>query len=416
MSISTPVDRFAAPNRPKDNGSAVHAERAQKPINVLHVVDCYLRLTENWIYPQIQRVPQSRGRVTCRSTVNLSAFPLSRRQLLLTPPPWRRTAGFPRLYNSIAFRLGRPDAFLDLSLRCWPAKLLHAHFGMCGWETLELKRRHDLPLITSFYGYDAWFMPRAESRWVDRYRELFATGDLFLVEGPAMQARLGALGCPKEKILVHRIGVDLEKLPFTERNFAPGLKILMIGRFTEKKGLADGLEACARARSQGVNLTVTIVGDAPSADVSGQRIKQQLQTIASRPELAGRVVFTGFVPLEQTRALLATHNVFLCPSRHASDGDAEGGSPVILTEAMASGLLAIGTRHCDIPELILNEETGYLADEGDIHGLVDALCDAGEKGENCAVLASRGRKHVEKNFSLATQLAEQRSIYERATA
>jgi hypothetical protein len=50
--------------------------------------------------------------------------------------------------------------------------------------------------------------------------------------------------------------------------------------------------------------------------------------------------------------------VFLCPSRFGPGGDAEGGLPVELLEAMGMGLLCVGSRHCDIPEAIIAERPG----------------------------------------------------------
>jgi colanic acid/amylovoran biosynthesis glycosyltransferase len=196
---------------------------------------------------------------------------------------------------------------------------------------------------------------------------------MFLVEGPAMRSRLVELGCAAEKVCVHRIGVDLTNLMFRERNFVEPLTIIMVGRFVEKKGLVDGVQACALAARRGLNLKLTIVGGPRKGEAIGQRIEMELREYASHPALAGRVSFTGFLTLPETRDLVSKQHLFLSPSRHAANGDAEGGSPVILTEAMAQGLLCIGTRHCDIPEVIIDGETGFLGAEGKPEELAEIL-------------------------------------------
>ncbi len=380
-------------------------------MRVLHTVETFLDIAENWIYPQITRVPGVEGRVICNAVENLEAFPMDKKSLTVHPPPWDRAFGAPRFLNAVARRLGRGGEVLALKARMWRPRVLHAHFGPCGWGSLALKKRLDVPLITSFYGYDAWLLPAAEPVWRQRYEELFSFGEFFLVEGPAMRDRLVELGCPADKARIHRIGVDLSRLPFEARDFSGGLKIAMVGRFVEKKGLLDGLHACARASARGAKLSVTVIGDAVAGDAAGRRIKEELQRTAERPALAGRVRFTGFLPVEQTRSLLAAHNVLLCPSRQAANGDAEGGSPVVLTEVMALGLLCIGTRHCDIPEIILDDETGYLCNEGDVAAMADVLCALDHDPGKLATLAAAGRKHVERNFSLLTQLNRVHSIY-----
>lgn len=380
-------------------------------LQVLHAVNTFLNVTENWIYPQIVCVPNVESRVICGSVINLKTFPVPKRSLIVYPPPWNFAFGVSSLLNALARRLGCGGAVAGLKIRWWRPLIVHAHFGKQGWASLALRKRLNIPLITSFYGYDAWRLPKADPVWQQRYHELFLKGDIFLVEGPAMRDRLVALGCPVSKVRIHRIGVDLTKLQFEAKSFSHGLAIAMVGRFVEKKGLADGLRACAQARSRGVKLNVTIIGDASAKGAVGQRIKAELQTLAGQPELSGRVHFAGFVPLEKTRDVLKTHNVFLCPSKHAANGDAEGGSPVTLTEAMAFGLLCIGTRHCDIPEVILDSKTGFLCNEGDVAGIADVLCTVAHDQNGLAQVAEAGRRHVEEYFSLQVQLNRLRTIY-----
>jgi colanic acid/amylovoran biosynthesis glycosyltransferase len=380
-------------------------------IRVLHTLDYFVSFTENWIYPQVTQVPSVEGSVICLVVENPELYPIDKRRLTVYPPPWNSAFGLPRLFDAFARRMGRGALVPALKVRQWRPLILHAHFGMRGWGSIGLKKRLGIPLVTSFYGYDAWLLPDSEPIWRERYKELFTIGDVFLVEGPAMQARLMELGCPADKVRVHRIGVDLSQLPFKTRDFSGDLRIAMVGRFVEKKGLPDGLRACARACSLGGNLSVTIVGDPLDNDVAGQRVKEELLALASSPELSGRVRLTGFLSLQETRSLLATQDVLLCPSRQAANGDAEGGSPVVLTEAMALGLLCIGTRHCDIPEVIKDAVTGYLCHEGDVAAMVDILCSLGSDPGKLKKLTYAGRKHIEENFSQQNQLNKVRTIY-----
>jgi colanic acid/amylovoran/stewartan biosynthesis glycosyltransferase WcaL/AmsK/CpsK len=161
-----------------------------------------------------------------------------------------------------------------------------------------------------------------------------------------------------------------------------------------------------------VNMDITIVGDASPGDALGQEIKKKLTALAHGPELSGRVRFTGFLPPDKMRAIVKEHNIFLCPSKHSGDGDAEGGSPVALTEAMASGLLCVGSRHCDIPELILDDKTGYLFHEGDVNAIADVLCSLNNTAQaRIAEITDAGRAHVEESFSLPIQLNRLQQIY-----
>jgi colanic acid/amylovoran biosynthesis glycosyltransferase len=384
------------------------------PIRVLHSVSTYLNLSENWIYPQITRVPAVQVRVICSSVANLNDFPIAGGPIV-NPPTWEAWFGIPRMVNALSRRLGFGGCVSRTRIRRWRPAMIHAHFGMRGFECLGLKQSLGIPLVTSFYGYDAWMLPHSDPVWLSRYERLFAAGDAFLVEGPRMCKRLIDLGCPREKIRIHRIGVDLEALAFRPSAISPHPQIVMVGRFVEKKGLIDGLRACLEARLRGVDLKVTVIGDHGVNDRAGRQIKESLFKLASEPGLSGRVAFTGFLSMGKTRETIREHQILLCPSKHAANGDAEGGSPVVLTEAMAQGLICIGTQHCDIPEVIVNGETGYLCEEGDIAGMTEVLCALAQRRDSPIGLVMQGRKHIETHFSLRTQLQKLGHIYDSLT-
>jgi colanic acid/amylovoran biosynthesis glycosyltransferase len=379
-------------------------------LRVLHSVFTYLNLSENWIYPQITLVPGVQGRVSCSSVTNLNDFPIAGRPIV-NPPMWDSAYGIPRTVNALSRRLGFGGWGSRMRIRHWRPQIVHAHFGPRGFECLGLRDFLNIPLVTSFYGYDAWMLPQIDPVWLTRYQQLFARSVVFLVEGPAMAKRLVDLGCPCEKVRVHRIGVNLESLPFTPNSISSQLQIVMVGRFVEKKGLIDGLRACLAARLRGVDLKVTVIGDAVTNDHAGCKIKEELFKVAGEGVLSGRVEFTGFLSTEKTKEVMRAHQIFLCPSRHAGNGDAEGGAPVVLTEAMAQGLICVGTRHCDIPEIIVQGETGYLCEEGDISGMAEVLYQLADRGGNSKNLVSQGRKHIEANFSLTSQLQKLGQIY-----
>ena len=380
------------------------------PIRVLHSVSTYLNVSENWIYPQITRVPAVQSRVICSSVTNLNDFPMAERPIV-DPPTWESWFGIPRVVNALSRRLGIGGWGSLIRIRQWRPQIVHAHFGPRGFECLALTDFLNIPLVTSFYGYDAWLLPQIDPVWLTRYQQLFAKSVAFLVEGPAMAQRLIDLGCPREKVRVHRIGVNLEALPFTQNNISSQLLIVMVGRFVEKKGLIDGLRACHAAGLRGVDLKVTVIGDAVTNDHAGSKIKEELFRLAGEGGLSGRVEFTGFLSTEKTKEVMREHQIFLCPSRHAANGDAEGGAPVVLTEAMAQGLICVGTRHCDIPEVIVQGETGYLCEEGDISGLAEVLYQLAGRRGNSMNLVSQGRKHIEANFCLTSQLEKLGQIY-----
>jgi len=268
---------------------------------------------------------------------------------------------------------GRLTAALALEhVRARRPHLLHAHFGHTGWRWLTTARRLDVPLVTSFYGWDVSVLAR-RPWWRRRYRQLFAGGARFLCEGPAMARTLEALGCPSHRIGIQRLGLDARGIEARSRALRPGepLEVLAAARFTEKKGLPDAIAAVALA-SREIEVRLTVAGAAAPTG-AGRREARRIADAAGASGLGDRLRFVGTLPHDELLALALRSHVFLQPSRTAADGDSEGGAPVTLVDVAATGLPAVATRHADIPEVVVDGETGLLAAEGEVSTLAAHL-------------------------------------------
>jgi colanic acid/amylovoran biosynthesis glycosyltransferase len=83
---------------------------------------------------------------------------------------------------------------------------------------------------------------------------------------------------------------------------------------------------------------------------------------------------------------------------------------------MAMGLLCVGTRHCDIPEVIVDGKTGFLCAEGDVVGLAETLIEIATATDRLSGLTDAGREHIERRFSMKTQLEALAGVYDRLRA
>lgn len=271
--------------------------------------------------------------------------------------------------------------------------IIQAGFGEQGLKALRMKRVGAIRgrLVTAFRGAD--LSRHLQSRGSSVYRRLFREGDLFLPVSRVFQARLEALGCPPEKVQVHRTGIDLARFPFTPNSAGPALRLVSIGRLVEKKGLEDGLKAVARLQASGLDISYTLVGDGP--------LRPSLEETA-RQFRAARVVFTGAVEQKRVTEYLAESDILLTPSVKARDGDEEG-IPNVIKEAMALGRPVVSTRHSGIPELVLDGVTGLLAGERDPEGLAAALRRLIEHPELWPGLQDAARRKVEQEYNIERQ-------------
>lgn len=84
---------------------------------------------------------------------------------------------------------------------------------------------------------------------------------------------------------------------------------------------------------------------------------------------------------------------------------ARGGAPVVLLNAQATGMPVISTVHCDIPEEVINGETGLLTQEKDIDSLSESIkvfynMDNNEYQTYC----HNARVHIEENYDSIKKL------------
>ena len=376
--------------------------------SVGHIISSFLSRTQNWIYNQIQFQAKYRSIVLAQKLDRREHFPYERVYAMRELPGWRWLVerGVRKLvtgYYPYHYQIARKQQ----------VRLLQAHFGRAGLHSLRLANTLDVPLITSFYGSDMSKRSNGRANLESEYAPLFEAGDLFLVEGPAAKEQLKVLGCPTERIIIQRLGVDLEKIPYRSRQVADGapIRILMAATFAEKKGMPYGVEAFCQAARETPRLRLTVVGDARATKPEEEGIKRQLRDLVAQYDMGTRVSFLGYVRLNQLRELAYTHHIFLHPSVIASTGDNEGGSPVVITEMAASGLPVISSHHCDIPHAVLDGTTGVLTDERNVEQLRLALIQLATDDRLRLQMAKQGREHVAEHFSAKRQGHKLGEIY-----
>jgi glycosyltransferase involved in cell wall biosynthesis len=312
----------------------------------------FLPYSQTFVYEEIRHHERYAVEVFCRSRLLSERFPFE---------PVHR--GGP-LY-AITCRSPRFEA----RFRSQGFALVHAHFGPGAVYARPFARRHRLPLVVTFHGYDvgllgsrARFLP-TNLRYALLGPRVLRDMTLGLCASTELRAMLEARGVPAERLRVHRLGVDLQR-------FRPGarpadrFRVAMIGRLVEKKGFEYGLEAFARAARTRPALELTLAGD-------GER-RSALERQAAGLGVAGRVRFTGPLPPGAVAELLATSHVLLAPSVVDRHGNRESGL-IVVKEASACAAVPVGTRHGGIPEIIDDGRTGFLVAERDVDGMAARL-------------------------------------------
>ncbi len=380
---------------------------------IFYKLGTFLPITETWIYEQLINLKIYEPVVYCYGIENKDIFPMDNikiRSLELRKDYKKINI----IINKILKKIFGEYYYFYSNLRKDKPLLIHAHFGFSGYDFLPYKKQIDVPLITTFYGNDLSFLPKSFPVWKKRYKQLFEKGDLFLVEGNFMKKTLVSLGCSKDKIKVHHIGVNLKRINFAPRRLRSKqtIKILVSSSFKEKKGIPYAIEAFVNIRKLYPNkkIELTIIGDSNGND-EGKIEKKKIMELIKKHNIENSVNLLGYKPHNLFLSELYNHHIFLHPSIQASNGDNEGGAPVSIIEASASGMPVLSTFHCDIPEVIINNDTGLLVPERDVKSLTEKLKILIDNYESWESMGFKGRKHIQDNYNIEKQTIELENIY-----
>jgi colanic acid/amylovoran biosynthesis glycosyltransferase len=391
---------------PLTDSSSTNPLPAAAPVAAQYVAT-FLKPEMLHVYRQITGLRAFRPVVFCQKRENAGTFPFP--DVCLLPKP--RTHALRRLWQKQV--LGRPITIYPsearrilAALRQERAEILHVYFGHIGVHLLPLLDICPLPVIVSFHGADAGVdLERAAHRIPTQRMMQKAT--LLLVRSESLAARLVALGADRAKIRLHRTGVPLAEIPFTQRR-APedgAWHCVQACRLIAKKGLATALQAFAKFSEAFPQATFTIAGDGPE--------RASLETTAASLGVADRVRFTGFLPQEKLRTLFAEAHLFLHPSELGADGDQEG-VPNSMLEAMASGLPVVASQPGGIPEAVEHGISGMLTPERDAAALAQSLVTLVTDRTLYAQMSAAAAARVAAAFDLQAQARALEDIYREA--
>jgi colanic acid/amylovoran biosynthesis glycosyltransferase len=173
---------------------------------------------------------------------------------------------------------------------------------------------------------------------------------------------------------------------------APGprpLSIVAVGTLHEVKGQTHLVEACRRLVADGVDVRCELIGDGPDREA----LTAQIQAAG----LSDRVRLLGLLPHDRLAERMRAADVLVAPSVPSSDGRREG-LPVVLMEAMATGLAVVASDLSGIPELVEDDVTGLLTPPGDAVAIAAALARLARDPDLRCRLAAAGRERVQAEY------------------
>lgn len=323
------------------------------------------------------------------------------------------------LVRRAAARLGASEG----AAACWPMEqrriasviervqpdVIHAHFGMAGAKIEAVARKMNIPLVTTFHGFDATNLPN-NPFWKRQYQELWQTSRAVVGVSENICNKLRELGAPKEKVARIANGVKIEDFPYqcpTDRFDGRRVEWLFVGRLVEKKGpllLLESFRLALEKLPADIEASLHIVGD-------GEEMPALLGA-RERHGLESSVHVHGAQPHTFVRSMMRRCHLTAQHSVTAADGNQEG-QPVGLIEAAASGMPLVATRHSGIPEIVVDGRNGFLVEERDVEEMGGRMAFLSSNPGFWPEMSRWGREHVERNLQLGNQVKVWERLYHR---
>lgn len=163
--------------------------------------------------------------------------------------------------------------------------------------------------------------------------------------------------------------------------------ILFLSNYMRCKGILDLIDALSVLKNQGFTFTARLVGAPFDLTV------ETLESILRKNHLEEFVKVTGPLFGDQKIVEFQTADIFVFPTLNDA-------FPLVILEAMQFGLPVISTYVGGIPEIVTDNETGFLIDGGDIKLLADKIALL-LKDKNMRIeMGKKGSSRFSQNYTL----------------
>jgi glycosyltransferase involved in cell wall biosynthesis len=360
--------------------------------------------------------------------------PSPRGVVIVSPGGWRGGGGMGTVSRTIAGYLNSMDAgprayILDPrgvgSAWKWPAYALVAAARMAGLrlsgkadvlhmqfsERMSFVRKGALMLLGQAMGYRA-IAHHHGAELIPFFRN--ASGPMRAWVGFVMRrADMNiVLGRNWERFLQDEVGIDPARVRMmynasrdlgdVERAKPAGgpFEVLMLAHLIPRKGVGEFLQAVARLRGEGLDVTATLAGNGEIERYRGE---------AAALRIAEACRFTGLVGADEVARMLGRADALALPSY-------EEGLPMAILEALSARTTVVATPVGSIPEVLTDGTDCRLVPPGDVDALAAAIGGIARDDGVRARLAAAGRTLFERRFRLDTYMAEMLRLYAAALA
>ena len=164
--------------------------------------------------------------------------------------------------------------------------------------------------------------------------------------------------------------------------------VLFLSNLIKEKGIDLLIEACERLTKAGLAYRCVIIGG--DADRSKSDIELELR----EKGLSQHIDCAGKRYGQDKEKYLAEADLFVFPTYYYNETFG-----LVLLEAMRHGLPCISTDTGGIPDIVLDQKTGYIVPQKDPDALADRMLELLENSELRSRMGQAGEQHYRKHFT-----------------
>lgn len=234
--------------------------------------------------------------------------------------------------------------------RKYDPDIVHVKSIKLGLFALLIKKICHKPYTLWAQGSDIYF-PAIPYRFF--YKIILANADAVIAQ-TADEKRVIQNICNRDVMVISN-GIDLSRFSIlTKKECMNKLQIktnaniiLFVGSLREVKGVRYLIEAMRLLIKQNINVRLMLVGDGPE--------RHKLEKLICDLDIGDYIILIGKVPNDRVIEYMTIASIFVLPSLSE-------GFPLVIVEAMASGLPIITTNITGLPEIIKENRNGYLVE------------------------------------------------------
>jgi len=268
---------------------------------------------------------------------------------------------------------------------------------------INLLRLHPKTIVF-FHGWDQALAEKIGRNGCLRkaFKSIYGKASRIVVLFRACRKKLISFGIPPFKIMIGTTMYECFKNSAgnscIRKNNDGKIRILFMARLLREKGVYIAAEVAQLLLRKGFrNFKIIFAGAGREYD--------NLKNFIIKNDLSEYIETPGFVSGEKKKKILLSSDIFLFPTHYGE------GCPVVILEAMGSGLAIVSTPVGAIPEIVQHNENGFIVNSSNPMDFAKAVEKLMEDRELLCDMKEANSKKAEANFEASMVTRKVEAIY-----